>query len=115
MVAVIISHEVEAALMVYLKISPMGYTQFLLATMGQFGIVPLAVAIFSIFLAYGFWESSFSNNSTSFNGSDTQLVWLALNLFVSYRYTIKPILIIKRGINRFREYCANTPATSETP
>ena len=82
---------------------------FIAVSFGRLSILPLTVAIFTIFVAYGFWENS--ANHRSFHGSTYQLGWLALNLFVSYRYMIKPILIIKRGIKAFREYCAKAPAS----
>jgi hypothetical protein len=88
-------------------------TPFIVVSMGRLSILPLTVAIFTIFIAYGFWENS--SNHRGFNGSSYQLAWLALNLLVACRYMIKPILIIQRGITAFREYCASTPvATSET-
>ncbi|WP_426234797.1 hypothetical protein [Pseudomonas sp. TWP3-2] len=82
---------------------------FIGVSLGRLGILPLAVAIFTIFVAYGFWENS--ANHRSFHGSSYQLAWIALNLFVSYRYMVKPILIITRGIKAFREYCAKAPAS----
>lgn len=85
---------------------------FIAVSLGRLSILPLVVAIFTIFVAYGFWQNS--PNHRSFSGSTYQLTWFALNLFVSYRYMIKPMLIIKRGIKSFRQYCANAPvATSE--
>lgn len=81
---------------------------FLAVSLGRLGILPLTVAIFTIFVAYGFWENS--ANHRSFHGSAYQLSWLALNLFICYRYMVKPILIITRGIKAFREYCAKAPA-----
>lgn len=87
---------------------------FIAVSLGRLSIFPLMVAIFTIFVAYGFWENS--SNHRSFNGSIYQMTWLALNLFVSYRFMIKPILIIKRGIKAFRQYCGNTPSTTtQTP
>ncbi|MGJ7512793.1 hypothetical protein ACSFE6_00250 [Pseudomonas baetica] len=85
---------------------------FIAVSLGRLSILPLTVAIFTIFVAYGFWENSV--NHRSFHGSTYQLGWLALNMFVSYRYMIKPILIIKRGIKAFREYCAKAPASTST-
>ncbi|ALI04080.1 hypothetical protein C1Y08_01055 [Pseudomonas sp. FW306-02-F02-AA] len=85
---------------------------FIAVSLGRLSILPLAVAIFTIFVAYGFWENS--ANHRSFHGSSYQLSWIALNLFVSYRYMIKPMLMIKRGINAFREYCAKAPASTST-
>ena len=85
---------------------------FIAVSIGRLGILPLAVAIFTIFVAYGFWQNS--PNHRSFQGSFYQLGWLALNLFVCYRYMIKPILGTTRGVKAFREYCAKTPLiTSE--
>lgn len=85
---------------------------FIAVSLGRLSILPLAVAIFTIFVAYGFWENS--ANHRSFHGSTYQLGWIALNLFVSYRYMIKPMLMIKRGINAFREYCAKAPTSTST-
>jgi hypothetical protein len=83
---------------------------FIGVSLGRLSIFPLAVAIFTIFVAYGFWDNS--ANHRSFHGSSYQLAWIALNLFVSYRYMIKPVLVITRGIKAFREYCAKTPAST---
>ncbi|TPG73750.1 hypothetical protein [Pseudomonas mandelii] len=83
---------------------------FLAVSIGRLSILPLMVAIFTIFVAYGFWENS--SNHRSFYGSTYQLGWLALNLFVCYRYMIKPILSTTRGIKAFREYCAKAPAST---
>ncbi|URM26328.1 hypothetical protein LLY42_20650 [Pseudomonas frederiksbergensis] len=85
---------------------------FIAVSLGRLSILPLAVAIFTIFVAYGFWQNS--THHGGFHGSTYQLGWLALNMFVSYRYMIKPILIIKRGIKAFREYCAKPPASTST-
>lgn len=85
---------------------------FIAVSLGRLSILPLMVGIFTIFVAYGFWENS--ANPRSFHGSSYQLAWIALNLLVSYRYMIKPILIIKRGIKSFREYCAKTPVSTLT-
>jgi len=85
---------------------------FIAVSLGRLGIFPLMVAIFTIFVAYGFWGAS--PNHRSFHGSTYQLGWLALNLFVSYRYMIKPIMIITRGIKVFREYCAKAQASTST-
>lgn len=85
---------------------------FIALSLGRLSILPLMVAIFTIFVAYGFWENS--ANHRSFHGSSYQLSWIALNLFVCYRYMIKPILIITRGIKAFREYCAKAPASPST-
>jgi hypothetical protein len=85
-------------------------TPFVIVSMGRLSILPLAVAIFTIFVAYGFWQNSVHHGG--FHGSLYQMLWLALNLFVAYRYMIKPILIIKRGITAFREYCASTPVAT---
>lgn len=82
-------------------------TPFMIVSMGRLSILPLAVAIFTIFIAYGFWQSS--SHHGGFHGSTYQMGWLALNLFVAYRYMIKPILIIKRGVKAFRRYCAKSP------
>lgn len=82
-------------------------TPFLAVSMGRLSILPLAVSIFTIFVAYGFWQNS--TNHRSFHGSAYQMAWLALTLLVSYRYMIKPILIIRRGIREFRAYCATAP------
>lgn len=83
---------------------------FIALSLGRLSILPLMVAIFTIFVAYGFWENS--ANHRSFHGSSYQLGWIALNLFVSYRYMIKPILIISRGIKAFREYCAKASTST---
>ena len=83
---------------------------FIAVSLGRLSIFPMMVAIFTIFVAYGFWQNS--PNHRSFSGSTYQLAWFALNLFVSYRYMIKPILIIKRGMNGFRQYCANAPVAT---
>ncbi|MFJ5282861.1 hypothetical protein ACIP66_03265 [Pseudomonas sp. NPDC088429] len=83
---------------------------FIGVSLGRLSIFPLTVAIFTIFVAYGFWENS--ANHRSFHGSSYQLAWIALNLFVSYRYMIKPVLVITRGIKAFREYCAKTSAST---
>lgn len=80
---------------------------FIAVSLGRLSIFPLMVAVFTIFIAYGFWENS--ANHRSFSGSIYQITWLVLNLFVCYRFMIKPILIIKRGIKAFREYCASAP------
>jgi len=85
---------------------------FIAVSLGRHSILPLAVAIFTIFVAYGFWENS--ANHRSFHGSSYQLGWIALNLFVSYRYMIKPVLIATRGVKAFREYCAKSPASTST-
>ncbi|CAN7414509.1 hypothetical protein [Pseudomonas brassicacearum] len=85
---------------------------FIAVSLGRLSILPLAVAIFTIFVAYGFWQNS--THHGGFHGSSYQLGWIALNLFVSYRYMIKPMLIIKRGIKSFREYCAKTPVSTST-
>lgn len=85
---------------------------FIAVSLGRLSILPLAVAIFTIFVAYGFWQNS--THHGGFHGSTYQLCWIALNLLISYRYMIKPILIIKRGIKAFREYCAKTPASTST-
>ncbi|MFJ2385888.1 hypothetical protein [Pseudomonas koreensis] len=85
---------------------------FIAVSLGRLSILPLMVAIFTIFVAYGFWENS--ANHRSFHGSAYQLGWIALNLFVSYRYMIKPMLIVTRGIKTFREYCAKAPASAST-
>ncbi|AWM92326.1 hypothetical protein DJ564_16625 [Pseudomonas sp. 31-12] len=85
---------------------------FIGVSLGRLGILPLAVAIFTIFVAYGFWQNS--THHGGFHGSSYQLAWIALNLFVSYRYMVKPILIITRGIKAFREYCAKAPASTST-
>ena len=85
---------------------------FIAVSLGRLSILPLAVAIFTIFVAYGFWQNS--THHGGFHGSTYQLGWLALNLLVSYRYMIKPMLIIRRGINAFREYCAKAPASAST-
>ncbi|WP_426236472.1 hypothetical protein [Pseudomonas sp. TWP3-2] len=83
---------------------------FIAVSLGRLSILPLAVAIFTIFVAYGFWQNS--THHGGFHGSSYQLAWIALNAFVSYRYMIKPILIITRGIKAFREYCAKAPAST---
>ena len=85
---------------------------FIAVSLGRLSILPLTVAIFTIFVAYGFWENS--ANHRSFHGSTYQLGWLALNLFVCYRYMIKPILSTTRGVKAFREYCAKAPASTST-
>jgi len=87
-------------------------TPFLALSLGRLSLLPLMVAIFTIFVAYGFWENS--ANHRSFHGSAYQLGWLALNLFVCYRYMIKPIFSTTRGIKAFREYCAKAPASTST-
>lgn len=84
---------------------------FLVMTMGNHAILPLAVAIVTIFIAYGFWKNS--SHHGGFHGSAYQITWLALNLFVTYRYMIKPVLIIKRGIKTFREYCENASTSTK--
>ena len=83
---------------------------FIAVSLGRLSIFPLMVAIFTIFVAYGVWQNS--THHGGFHGSTYQLGWLALNMFVSYRYMIKPILIITRGIKAFREYCAKAPAST---
>jgi hypothetical protein len=85
---------------------------FIAVSLGRLSILPLAVAIFTIFVAYGFWQNS--THHGGFHGSTYQLCWIALNLLISYRYMIKPILIIKRGIKSFREYCIKAPASTST-
>lgn len=85
---------------------------FITVSLGRLSILPLMVAIFTIFVAYGFWENS--ANHRGFHGSSYQLGWIALNLFVSYRYMVKPMLIVTRGIKAFREYCAKAPASAST-
>lgn len=85
---------------------------FIAVSLGRLSILPLMIAIFTIFVAYGFWENSV--NHRSFHGSSYQLGWIALNLFISYRYMIKPILIIKRGVKAFREYCAKALGSTST-
>ena len=85
---------------------------FIAVSLGRLSILPLTVAIFTIFVAYGFWENS--ANHRSFHGSTYQLGWLALNLFVCYRYMIKPILSTTRGVKAFRDYCAKAPASTST-
>ncbi|MBU6959002.1 hypothetical protein KRR23_14785 [Pseudomonas sp. CVAP len=83
---------------------------FIAVSLGRLSILPLMVAIFTIFIAYGFWQASAHHGG--FYGTSYQMGWLALKVFVSYRYMIKPILIIKRGIKAFREYCAKAPAST---
>ncbi|RZO10689.1 hypothetical protein EKG40_03740 [Pseudomonas moorei] len=87
-------------------------TTFLIAQMGRFSILPLMVAVFTIFIAYGLWQNSISINRTSFSGSIYQLSWFVLNAFVTYRFMIKPALIVRRGVKEFRAYCANAPLIS---
>jgi hypothetical protein len=85
---------------------------FVVVSLGRLSIFPLMIAIFTIFVAYGFWDNS--SHHGGFHGSTYQLAWLALNLFVSYKFMIKPMLIIKRGIKAFREHCAKAPASTST-
>jgi len=85
---------------------------FIALSLGRLSIVPLMFGIFTIFVAYGFWENS--ANHRSFHGSTYQLAWLALNLFFSYKFMIKPLLITTRGIKAFREYCAKAPMSTST-
>ncbi|KPG91892.1 hypothetical protein AEQ67_28315 [Pseudomonas sp. RIT-PI-q] len=85
-------------------------TSFIIVSLGRLVILPLAVAIFTIFVAYGFWENS--SNHRGFNGSMYQMTWLVLNLLVCYRYMIKPILSTTRGVKAFREFCANRPSST---
>lgn len=83
---------------------------FIAVSLGRLSIFPLMVAIFTIFVAYGFWQAN--PHHGGFHGTTYQMGWLALSLFVCYRYMIKPILIITRGIRAFREYCAKAPAST---
>jgi len=85
---------------------------FIALSLGRLSLAPLMVGIFTLFVAHLLWENS--ANHGRFQGSIYQLSWIALNLWFSYKFMIKPMLIIKRGIKSFREYCAKTPASSSS-
>jgi len=85
---------------------------FIALSLGRLSLAPLMVGIFTLFVAHLLWENS--ANHGRFQGSIYQLSWIALNLFFSYKFMIKPMLIIKRGIKAFREYCAKTPISTST-
>ncbi|WP_322618062.1 hypothetical protein [Pseudomonas sp. BIC9C] len=85
---------------------------FIALSLGRLSLVPLMVGIFTLFLAHLLWENS--ANHGHFQGSIYQLSWIALNLFFSYKFMVKPMLIIKRGIKAFGEYCAKTPISTST-
>ncbi|SDB28929.1 hypothetical protein SAMN03159382_02464 [Pseudomonas sp. NFACC23-1] len=85
---------------------------FIAVSLGRLGIFPLMVAIVTIFVAYGFWQAS--EHHGGFHGTSYQMGWIALNLFVAYRFMIKPVRNITRGIKAFREYCAKMPASTSS-
>jgi len=85
---------------------------FIALSLGRLSLAPLMVGIFTLFVAHLLWENS--ANHGRFQGSIYQLSWIALNLWFSYKFMIKPMLIIKRGIKSFREYCAKTPASTSS-
>ncbi|AKK01427.1 hypothetical protein VM99_26475 [Pseudomonas chlororaphis] len=85
---------------------------FIALSLGRLSLAPLMVGIFTLFVAHLLWENS--ANPGRFQGSIYQLSWIALNLWFSYKFMIKPMLIIQRGIKSFREYCAKTPASTSS-
>ncbi|OXR38786.1 hypothetical protein PSJE_00765 [Pseudomonas jessenii] len=85
---------------------------FIAVSLGRLSIFPLMVAIFTIFVAYGFWQAS--EHHGGFHGTSYQMGWIALNLFVAYRFMIKPVRNITRGIVAFREYCAKAQTSTST-
>ncbi|MEN5136997.1 MULTISPECIES: hypothetical protein [unclassified Pseudomonas] len=86
---------------------------FIALSLGRLSLAPLMVGIFTLFVAHLFWENS--ANQGHFQGSIYQLSWIVLNLFFSYKFMIKPMLIIQRGIKTFREYCAKAPKSATAP
>lgn len=85
---------------------------FIALSLGRLSLAPLMVGIFTLFVAHLLWENI--AHQGHFQGSIYQLSWIALNLFFSYKFMIKPMLIIQRGIKGFREYCAKAPASAST-
>jgi len=85
---------------------------FIALSLGRLSLIPLMAGIFTLFAAQVLWENS--GNRGHFQGSTYQLAGIALTLFVSYKFMIKPMLVIKRGIKSFREYCAKTPASTSS-
>lgn len=85
---------------------------FIALSLARLSLAPLMVGIFTLFVAHLLWENS--ANRGHFQGSIYQLSWIALNLFFSYKFMIKPMLIIQRGIKAFGKYCAKTSVSTST-